>query len=102
MSFCAVCISDVGPFTKEPIGPRDALVSVCRKCASEPVKEPVEAPILLSDAAIRRAREKARMKRWRSQNIANGRCANGPDHATPVSGSIVCPDCRAREQRRSA
>jgi hypothetical protein len=31
---CAICVSDRGPFTREPLGRGDALVDVCSGCTT--------------------------------------------------------------------
>ena len=33
-TFCAVCTSEVGPFTLEPFGRAGAMVNVCHDCAT--------------------------------------------------------------------
>lgn len=39
--FCAICTSERGPFTREPLGKNGALVAVCRDCAEvSPVSNP--------------------------------------------------------------
>lgn len=38
MSLCAICVSDRGPFSKEPLGRNNAMVAVCRSCSTEPAK----------------------------------------------------------------
>jgi hypothetical protein len=30
--WCAICASDVGPFTREPLGRNNAVVNVCADC----------------------------------------------------------------------
>lgn len=37
--FCALCTSDVGPFTTMNIGANDALVVVCERCVNEHPRE---------------------------------------------------------------
>ena len=34
MTWCAICTSDVGPFTREPLGRDNALVDVCADCTT--------------------------------------------------------------------
>ena len=36
MSFCAICTSERGPFVRRPLGKRNAEVSVCTDCDTEP------------------------------------------------------------------
>ncbi len=60
MRFCAICTADKGPFSLQPLGKDDAMVSVCATC-SEPAFErrgpevAYEPSGLVSHAAMKRA-----------------------------------------------
>jgi hypothetical protein len=98
--FCAVCTSTRGPFTREPIGANDAIVSVCSACSQREVV-PREAsaarrgPVYASMRDAVGLTRAERLKANRDSLRARGLCVNGAGHEPPIEGRAWCEDCRA-------
>lgn len=108
MSFCAICLSSHGPFTREPLGKRDALVLACERCTREAVvpRDAIAARrgfVVHSDERDYGSMSTAeRVKAHRAKLKAQGLCTNGREHARPINGHTRCEDCRGGKRRRRA
>lgn len=97
MSFCAICTSDRGPFTRHPVGKNGGLVVVCQSCATE---EPDTANVKRR-AVTREPRDPraATIKANRDWLTANGLCMYGRNHGKATAGRL-CATCQAKYRAR--
>lgn len=97
--FCAICVSDRGEFVREPIGKDDALVTVCRRCATEEVPEPEERHVVRVVRVVPTDPRHTRIKANRDRLIADGKCMYGRNHGPHVDGRL-CAECRGKYRAR--
>lgn len=98
MAFCAVCTATIaGAPYREPIGPDDALVDVCKRCATEEVvpKEIITAADMLEPGNTH-AERAARIKAHRQALYDAGLCVNGKNHGPRMEGRRVCATCHEK------
>lgn len=88
---CAICASDRGPFTTEPLGKNDALVRVCAECSRSPGTvvdntrgyEPQGG--LLSVEAARASKKVVSREKWARDSKDILSVQRGPSPVTPNS-----------------
>lgn len=96
---CAVCVRLIdGEPIFEPIGRDDALVPVCKACATKPVipKHRIPHTVITRDPPTPRA---VQIREHRDALAAQGICIYGESHGPATSGKL-CAKCRAKQQGR--
>ena len=99
MSFCAVCTSDRGPFTEQPLGKNDALVLVCNRCSTvEPNQGKRSRRVIVKEITDPRH---AQIKAHRQRLTDEGLCMYGRNHGPKKHGRL-CAACHERNRERNA
>lgn len=105
MATCAVCVCEIrGAVFREPLGRDDALVDVCRSCATEPARPQgsVSHPVRKRDRVVTNSRAQ-QLRDHREDLKRRGLCRNGANHGKATRGGL-CDACdlRYRRKRRPA
>lgn len=103
MRFCAICTSERGPFSMQPLGRNDAMVSVCEAC-NDPLSanQNKRAPMRVISAVreYQKLTAPERSNKRRETNARLGRCINHPlsdkPHGPRLPGLVRCAHCHEK------